>query len=404
MSTKSSPIESREIIPINYMAVKKEWVSYFDEINMKLEKAKREWNEFETEARATFQIWYHSTFAKDLTKVREIEEESEQIRRMFEAIDAQISINGLNKRDAYLKVEKAVDQNHDPFPTEEEVSHFKIRQTEKFHQDFKKRLGQNGKHDVDLDLLDGIRKETAAEAMRRFGPPGSNYEAQRMNEWIGDTIMNRYQSHHLKPVKIKNGTDEFANVKAGFFEVEDFEDEETEAIIKRMFGGLNEDDGTDDLPGDQKPEDYKALYRQIVRALHPDRGSEMSEAEKELWSQAQIAYREQDTSALKEIALRIEGGGKINIQAVESIGEIRELVVKLHFDYSEINFIKSKVKKEAVYRFWASRKRPANRKKLEAQMGQEFKMEIAGRNHELRELVSARARLKREFKKSGSMV
>ena len=361
----------------------------------------------------------HSTFSKDLSALREIEEESNQLRRTLEAVDVQMKVNSIGKKEAYLKVKAATSKNHDPFPSDEELAAFKEKQAKEFQEEFSKRLSQNGKP-VDLDLLENIKRETVAEAMGRFGPPRNDREAMFLNDWIGDTIMHRYRAtiaarengpSNKKKETATSTNDSFWDDEDEIF---DSEDEEMDAEIKSIFGELFEDLGIDEeefnLDDPFRPKtavksgssDFKSMYRQIVRLLHPDRGQEMNETEKELWSQAQAAYRSHDEASLRAILLRIEGGGKIDVSQLQSIGAIRELTTRLHFEYDEINYIKSQVKRESVYRFWASRNRPVNRKKLETKIGSELKNSIRYRKHELSGLLSEMKWMEREYSNTRS--
>lgn len=58
--------------------------------------------------------------------------------------------------------------------------------------------------------------------------------------------------------------------------------------------------------GDEK--EVKALYRTIVRRLHPDRNGQMTDAVKDLWHAAQDAYQQHDINALYGILARCEEG------------------------------------------------------------------------------------------------
>lgn len=407
---KQSPKRAQShsgLIPIPFERVKGEWVSHFKEIEKKLEKTKQEWNAFESEAKVLFQSWYHSTFSKHLNLLREIDEESTRIKRTLDAIEAQMGINKLSRSEAYKKVSLAIKESHDPFPSDEEFAEYKERQKKAFHAEFAKKLSQGGKHIVDEERLEELREETIAQAMHLFGRPESPRESHFMQNWINNRITERYKQGKDESVTKKAPPEEVGYSKENQSDSRDsFFDEEE--LLKAMGGLFGEDtENEEDRDFDQvnpteqntvRLKDYKSIYRQIVRLLHPDRGSPMNETEKELWSQAQVAYGAREAESLHAILLRIEGGGQIDVLKLQSIGDIRELTLALHFEYREINYIKSQVKKDPLYRFWASRKRPTNRKKLEVQMSFEFKNQIHYYEHELKELRSHLKRIEREIK------
>ena len=113
-------------------------------------------------------------------------------------------------------------------------------------------------------------------------------------------------------------------------------------------------------------EDYKIIYRKLVKLLHPDRGIAMDLNETRLWGEAQIAYSNSDSGALRSILMRIENNGSIQIHLLESIGEIIEVVKALILEFEEMNLQKNRLKNSFVYLFWDSRLGSKNRQKLTA--------------------------------------
>ena len=64
-------------------------------------------------------------------------------------------------------------------------------------------------------------------------------------------------------------------------------------------------------PAKRSPQEERSardLYRTIVRRLHPDHHGAMSEARKNLWHEAQEAYRHRDVNALYNVLARCESG------------------------------------------------------------------------------------------------
>ncbi len=85
--------------------------------------------------------------------------------------------------------------------------------------------------------------------------------------------------------------------------------------------------GGGESPGKKSARD---LYRKIVRRLHPDHHGHMNEAQKNLWNEAQKAYRDHDVNALHGILSRCgEGEGEGGIGNQTPVSVIRQLI--LHF-------------------------------------------------------------------------
>ena len=64
-------------------------------------------------------------------------------------------------------------------------------------------------------------------------------------------------------------------------------------------------------PSGRSPEEErssKALYRTIVRRLHPDHHGHMDETRRNLWHETQEAYRRRDLNALYSILARCDNG------------------------------------------------------------------------------------------------
>ena len=74
--------------------------------------------------------------------------------------------------------------------------------------------------------------------------------------------------------------------------------------------------------------------------------------------------------------LRLEGNGNTLIQTLDSIGEIMALTRALQQEFEEVSLHKSHVKKDPVYRFWASRTRTKNRQILEDELNRRLRQQI----------------------------
>ncbi|MBQ6962104.1 MAG: hypothetical protein IJP79_00140 [Paludibacteraceae bacterium] len=93
--------------------------------------------------------------------------------------------------------------------------------------------------------------------------------------------------------------------------------------------------------------EIKAIYRMLVKHLHPDINPDLSEQEKELFLIAQIAYSQGDLEKLRELSLAIKAE-KIG-QGDKCHGEIQEYIDKLK---EKINILKEKISGlEAMFPF-----------------------------------------------------
>jgi len=345
-----------KLVPISSDPIRKKWVSHYHQIEKKLAKLKRSWNAFENDAQTSYQRWYHQTFAGPLSQLNGIGEEVHELRTILSAIQAQVEVNGHSKKSAFLYVMEAIQSKRDPFPTPTETESFKAKRARIYEQAFKANHSPEGLEDIDSELLERARFMVMEKVRMDFpDPPDDPIELMFLNREIDAAIHGVYE-------KLKN--------------TEVAQEEQSVLSNPKML------------------EDHKTLYRKIVKRLHPDRGLEMSREEKGLWSEAQKAYRERNIEMLRTILLRIEGDGLIQIDTVESVGEIIEIVCSLHSEYEQINFVQRRTKKEWVYRFWASKNRAKNREKLASEIQNQLGRRLAYARYELGELQREWNRLK----------
>jgi len=367
----------QNIIPISSAPIRKKWLSRYHEIERRLSKLKREWNLFETEAQNSYQQWYHRTFARTISDLKSVGEEIHELQLILSAVDAQREVNGLSKRAALEYVLNAVSNKQDPFPDREQVSRHEEEKKRIYEQQFKLSHGVFGGQEIDPEILERAKYMVYAAVRRQYpAPPQDPWEIQRLQQEIDRAIHEVYERLlHQKS---------------------DFDEEEVRQEARPKSRVREEQD-----PGARTriSEEYKVLYRKIVKRLHPDRGEEMSEEEKLLWTEAQRAYLARDEEALRTLLLRVEGGGLIQIHRVESIGEIIDVTVALHREYEEIQFYQRRTKKEWVYRHWASRKHAVNRKKLDHEIQSHLNQQLFRLRDQMKGLAAELNQLKRSFQR-----
>ncbi len=116
----------------------------------------------------------------------------------------------------------------------------------------------------------------------------------------------------------------------------------------------SEQEKTDDSKSDKKrryksrTDEMKALYRKIVKALHPDMNPDETDVEKEMFNEAVDAYNKGNLSKLREIAALIDEGKiketpySVSKEDIEKLKEIIEgLKLRVEELISEIENIKN---------------------------------------------------------------
>jgi len=94
----------------------------------------------------------------------------------------------------------------------------------------------------------------------------------------------------------------------------------------------------------------KELYRKIVRQLHPDTNGEFAPRERELWHEAQAAYRERDLERLEAVAARIElSGASASLQTPVSV--LLRIIRELRAALRSVRHLLALAKKQPAWRF-----------------------------------------------------
>ncbi|MBR4344024.1 MAG: hypothetical protein IKP88_15225 [Lachnospiraceae bacterium] len=114
------------------------------------------------------------------------------------------------------------------------------------------------------------------------------------------------------------------------------ERKESEAKEKKENGTEKEEERTEDSEAERKyksrTDEMKALYRKIVKVLHPDVNPDITEKENDMLIEATTAYREGDLETLRKIAAMIDSGavGDGNVFDEEfDLERLREIVEEL---------------------------------------------------------------------------
>ena len=97
-----------------------------------------------------------------------------------------------------------------------------------------------------------------------------------------------------------------------------------------------EEERTEDPDAERKyksrTDEMKALYRKIVKVLHPDVNPDITKEENDMLIEATTAYKEGDLETLRKIAAMIDSGSRGNAEAANeqvSIERLREIVEEL---------------------------------------------------------------------------
>lgn len=206
-------------------------------------KAEQELLQHQSKDAPEFDQWYHATFGKQLTELRQGEEEIHQSARTLMDVDELMMRDGCQDFIAYHRIKLREQGLPDPYEKKQE---------------------KKGEHEADM--------EDYGDDFNPFDEQCDAGEKEAFAEILKQQAKAYKKAHgHFPP-----GYDE---------------------IMRSLGQGP---------PAPKPPSNHKQIYRQIVTRLHPDRAAKFSPVEQALWHEAQTAYRAGDTSALEVILARCE--------------------------------------------------------------------------------------------------
>lgn len=156
--------------------------------------------------------------------------------------------------------------------------------------------------------------------------------------------------------------------------------------------------GTAPRPGrhtSQEDRSARDLYRTIVRQLHPDHHGAMSEARKDLWHEAQAAYRRRDVPALYNVLARCDNGGA-GLGQHTPVALIHRLTAQLR---QAIRSTQSEIRRMKTDPAWNHEERLRD-PRYAARIRAELQSTIHGTEHDLRSIDDVLAQLEREANRS----
>ena len=261
----------KDVIPLNTRAIRHKALKEYHSAERSLDRLKGQLKRYHDEDLPGFRSWLHQTFGHLLTRQRELAQTIEQKRTLLVEIEDLADRYGLSDVDAYRKFRWR--QDH-PAEAEQEDRQFE-------------------------------------ESQRTRAAPDMEDEREDADPWADEA----------------DEDDEFE--EAAFGSVPD-EDWDAFSDFVEMMTGMRPPprQGRHGRPGPHpEAKSARALYRTIVRRLHPDHHGQMNEARTNLWHEAQQAYRVRDVNALYSILARCDAGqGGIGEHTPVSV--IRRLTVQ----------------------------------------------------------------------------
>ena len=251
----------------------------------RLERARRRWHHFERKDKPAFVRWRAREFGALLSKAREVEEQIRDTQLLVHEVEMEMR-RGF--QDAHTAYQRVMFRRANPSAAEEEKA-----------EDAREGEGASGK------LSDFEKEALFQEWVQRF--LGTNPD--KMDDEAYSTTFEAFKSHMFRGApeepRVKNVQRPMPREQVGM-EAEEEIAEEEEAKDARV----------------------KALYRILVRRLHPDLRDDASAGVSALWHEVQEAYAASDVPHL-EILVALVDIEANTMGAQTSIGQMRAILVEL---------------------------------------------------------------------------
>jgi len=256
------------------------------EAKQRLERARRRWHHFERKDKPAFVRWRAREFGALLSKAREVEEQIRDAQTLVHEVEMEMRRGFQDGHSAYQRV---MFRRENPAAAMEQEA----------VKDAREGLGASPR------LSDFEKEALFQEWVQRF--LGTNPD--KMDDEAYSTTFEAFKSHMFR------GAPEEPRVK-----------NVQRPMTQQRVAVEAEEEVTEEEEG--KDARVKALYRVLVRRLHPDLRDDASAGVSALWHEVQEAYAASDVPHL-EILLALVDIEANTLGAQTSIGQMRAILVEL---------------------------------------------------------------------------
>lgn len=369
-----------ELVSLDQERVKQEWLEKRIKLMRGVQSFRERMSQFEIEGDRLFREWLHQSFPALLSQARELESELQEVARMIHAIQFETHWLNLKRWETYHVV-LARKKAQEPLISEDAM----IRQRE-HHEAEEQRYRE--------------RQEAVLEGRI------SENERSRLRDEVQDLLYSRigpgalFLSEDILDELVRK---RFAGESFTFEDIFGRSEEEEEAAYLASDksdpkGGdpWAEESAGKTVPSaseDEEMMDLKALYRELVKKLHPDRIGTPNEAQKRMWTEVQIAYDRRDSGRLMALRAFVAGEEDVFSEEKENLltRVIRE-VLQLKATLKGLKSEERRLSKEHAFLYFKKRESEKKLHEFSRFMREQLEQEIhvvrARLFHESRSLES----------------
>ncbi len=342
--------QTRALVVIEQTKVRKKYIQGCKRTIKDLEKAKQEWEDYQNIDVPSYEKWYNGNFGSDISQLREAHAKAQDLHSTLQEIRYWMMKKNISPYDAYKLV---MDRKANPEKyraSDEEQAEREREKERKWNEKFKKDFfGEDEKDEFDDEEEGGFFEE---------GSEPSEEELKMMFEIF-------IQANPSIKSKMKD--------KAFYdFMFERFKEDVLGKKSSNSSGKESIHTSTEDR--------IKAIYRTLVRKLHPDFQTEITPHMQDLWHEVQEAYKAKDLERL-ETMLAIS-----NIQTGDFSEEISvSQILNVQSEYkNQLKSLRAQIRKAKKKVEWGFSKL-SNTQPLSKKIKTELKAELNQHKYHIQE-------------------
>lgn len=256
--------ESRALVVIEQSKVRKKYIQGCKRTIKDLEKAKKEWEDYQNLDIPTYEKWFNGNFGSSISQVREAQAKAQELHSTLQEIRYWMMKKNLSPYDAYKLV---MDRKANPE---------KYRASDEAEAERERKEERKWKERFERDFF-GEEDSFEEEDFFEEDEP-SEEDLHRMFEMF-------IEANPSIKSKMKD---------KGFYDFM-FERFKEDVLGRKSSKSSKKESNT------SKEDQIKTIYRTLVRKLHPDYQTESSPHLEELWHEVQEAYKANDLERLETI-------------------------------------------------------------------------------------------------------
>ena len=278
------------LVIIDNAPIREKYIQVFKKISRELEKARSDWAVYEQEDQPAFTKWLNSTFGRELTALREIEDKVMEMEELLNDIEDCKYMNRFSYYKAYEYVMKRR-ANPEEFPDEDSDDDFN---NDKQHNGF----SSNHNDDYNKEYIPNEEEFRELFTMFLMDTDPVLLKKLKGNRLLFEELLQAFKQEFFNA-----GSDRFSQKK---------EKSRSQAENK-----------TDKNNTDTRLRD---LYRMLVRKLHPDCRKEKNDKYDAIWHEVQTAYRDRNFERLEMLAALydIHSGNFYETSSISQIIQIQQ--------------------------------------------------------------------------------